>query len=59
MIKKVNTSCNLKQFCADNSLEADKIFVNYDTSNTMSPYLHHLTDVIVQFKGDNKVIACT
>lgn len=55
MIKKVNTSCGLKQFCTDNNLEADKIFVSY--ANSMSPYLRHLTDVIVQFKGDNKVNA--
>ena len=59
MIKKVKKSCNLKQFCADNNLEADKIFVSYH--DTSMPPFHSLTvtDVIVQFKGDNKVNVCT
>ena len=54
MTKEVKTSCDLKMFCADYNLEANKIFVSFDNI-TMSPHLKHLRDVIVQFKGDNKV----
>ena len=57
LVKKVNTSCLLKDYCADNKLKSDEVFVIYDNIS-MSSYLNHSVDVIILFKEDSKVQLC-